>query len=45
MLAVIKGSRQEQPAREFATFINDPDGRQILRKYGLTLANEVPTQP
>ena len=45
MLAVIKGSNQEQAAREFATFINGPDGRQILRKYGLTLPNEVVPQP
>jgi molybdate transport system substrate-binding protein len=41
MLGVIKASKREQTAREFATFINAPDGRRILRKYGLTLPNEV----
>ena len=39
-LAVIKGSKQEQSAREFAAFIDSPQGRESMRKYGLTLPGE-----
>jgi molybdate transport system substrate-binding protein len=33
-LAVIKGTRNEEAAREFASFINGPQGQGILVKYG-----------
>lgn len=39
-LGVIKGSNQEQAARAFATFINSPQGREIMRKYGFTQPDE-----
>jgi len=39
-LAVIKGSRNDTAAREFAAFINGPLGRPIMRKYGFILPGE-----
>ena len=39
-LGVIKGARHEQAAREFATFINSPQGREIMRNFGFTLPGE-----
>lgn len=39
-LAVIKGTRHEREARQFAGFINGPTGRPIMRKYGFTLPGE-----
>jgi molybdate transport system substrate-binding protein len=33
-LAVIKGTKNEQAAREFASFVNGPQGQAILAKYG-----------
>jgi molybdate transport system substrate-binding protein len=39
-LAVIKGTRHEGEAREFAAFINGPIGRPVMRKYGFTLPGE-----
>ncbi len=33
-LAVIKGTRNEKLAREFAEFIKGPEGRAVLKKYG-----------
>lgn len=39
-LAVIKGTKHEQEARQFALFINSPPGRTIMRKYGFTLPGE-----
>jgi len=33
-LAVVKGSRQEKAAREFAAFILGPFGQPVLQKYG-----------
>jgi molybdate transport system substrate-binding protein len=39
-LGVIRGTSQEQAAREFATFINSTQGREIMRKYGFTLPSE-----
>jgi molybdate transport system substrate-binding protein len=39
-LAVIKGTRYEKEARQFAMFINGPTGRPIMRKYGFTLPGE-----
>ena len=41
-LAVIKGTKHEAAARAFATFVNGPQGRQIMRKYGLVLPGEEP---
>ncbi len=39
-LAVIKGTRHENEARRFASFINSPQGRPIMRKYGFILPGE-----
>jgi len=33
-LAVIKGTKNEQRAREFAAFVNGPEGQAILAKFG-----------
>lgn len=33
-LAVIKGTKNERVAREFASFVNGPHGQAILAKYG-----------
>lgn len=41
-LAVIKGTKHEQQARAFADFINGPQGRPVMRKYGFTLPGEAP---
>src|SRR6266480_2040429 len=38
--ALIKGTKNEKAAREFAVFINGPQGRLIMRKYGFTLPGE-----
>lgn len=43
-LAVIKGTRHEREARQFAAFVNGPQGRPIMRKYGFLLPGEEPTQ-
>jgi len=43
-LAVIKGTRYEQEARRFAAFINGPEGRPIMRKYGFMLPGEEPVK-
>jgi molybdate transport system substrate-binding protein len=39
-LAVIKGTRNEAPARKFTAFINAPEGRRVMRKYGFVLPGE-----
>ena len=39
-LAVIRGTRHEAEARRFASFINSPPGRTIMRKYGFILPGE-----
>lgn len=39
-LAVIKSTKREQQARQFAAFINSPQGRPIMRKYGFILPGE-----
>jgi molybdate transport system substrate-binding protein len=39
MMAVVKKSRNETPAREFAKFINT-QGRPLMRKYGFILPGE-----
>jgi len=38
--ALIKGTKNEKAAREFAVFINGPQGRLIMRKYGFALPGE-----
>ena len=38
--ALIKGTKNEKAAREFAEFINGPQGRTIMRKYGFYLPGE-----
>jgi molybdate transport system substrate-binding protein len=39
-LAVIKGAKSEAAARKFAAFINAPEGRRVMRKYGFALPGE-----
>jgi molybdate transport system substrate-binding protein len=39
-LAIMKGSRREQQARQFIAFINGEQGRPIMRKYGFVLPGE-----
>lgn len=41
-LAVIKGTQYEQQTRQFADFINGPEGRPIMRRYGFILPGEKP---
>ena len=41
-LGVVKSSAHEAEARAFATFINGPVGRPIMRKYGFVLPGETP---
>ena len=40
VLGVIKGARNEPGARKFAAFINGPEGRVVMRKYGFVLPGE-----
>jgi molybdate transport system substrate-binding protein len=42
-LAVVKGTRHEQEARQFAAFLVGPEGRPIMRKYGFALPGEEST--
>jgi molybdate transport system substrate-binding protein len=39
-MAVIKNSQRESQARQFAGFINGPQGRVVMRKYGFILPGE-----
>jgi molybdate transport system substrate-binding protein len=39
-LAVIRGAKNEAAARKFAVFINAPEGRQVMRRYGFVLPGE-----
>jgi molybdate transport system substrate-binding protein len=39
-LAVIKGAKNEAAARKFAAFINGPEGRRVMRRYGFALPGE-----
>jgi len=39
-LAVIKSTRHEAEARQFAAFVNGPVGRPIMRRYGFVLPGE-----
>jgi len=43
-LAVIKSTKHEQQARQFAAFINSTHGRVIMRKYGFELPGATPIQ-
>jgi molybdate transport system substrate-binding protein len=43
-LAVIKGAPHEAAARAFAAFVNGPQGRPIMPKYGFVLPGEEPVQ-
>jgi molybdate transport system substrate-binding protein len=43
-LAVIKSTKHEKEAKEFANFINSPQGRPIMRKFGFILPGEEPLQ-
>jgi molybdate transport system substrate-binding protein len=43
-LAVIKGTKNEKAAREFAQFVMGPQGRAIMGKYGFTLPGEAPSK-
>jgi molybdate transport system substrate-binding protein len=43
-LAVVNGTPHEAAARAFAAFVNGPQGRPIMRKYGFILPGEEPIQ-
>lgn len=43
-LAVIGGTKHEADARRFASFVNSPQGRPIMRKYGFILPGEEPVK-
>ncbi|MCM3870659.1 MAG: molybdate ABC transporter substrate-binding protein [Pyrinomonadaceae bacterium] len=43
-LAVPRGTRHEAEARRFASFINSPQGRPIMRSYGFILPGEEPVK-
>ena len=38
-LAIVKSTKKEQAARAFATFLNSPQGRAVMQKYGFTFPN------
>lgn len=40
-LAVVKASSQPDAARAFAAFINGPEGRPIMQRYGFVLPGEI----
>jgi molybdate transport system substrate-binding protein len=39
-LAVIKGTPREAAARAFVAFVNSPEGREIMKRYGFALPGE-----
>jgi molybdate transport system substrate-binding protein len=41
-LAVVRATRHEKQARDFAAFINGPRGRPVMRKYGFLITGEEP---
>ncbi len=41
-LAVVRGTKLERQARQFASFVSGPEGRPIMRKYGFVLPGEEP---
>ena len=43
-LGVIRGAKHEQEARRFAAFVNSPQGRESMRKYGFVLPGEGPVK-
>lgn len=43
-LAVIKGTQHEAASRAFAAFVNGPQGRPVMRKYGFILPGEEPVE-
>jgi molybdate transport system substrate-binding protein len=43
-LAVIKTTQHEKEARDFAAFINSPQGRPVMKKYGFLLPGEEPAR-
>jgi molybdate transport system substrate-binding protein len=43
-LAVIKKTQHVEEARHFATYINGPQGREVMRKYGFILPGEEPVR-
>lgn len=40
-MAVLAATGQEQAARKFVEYVNSPEGRKIMKKYGLLLPGEV----
>lgn len=40
-MAVIARTKQEQLARKFIEYVNSPEGRKIMKKYGFVLPGEV----
>ncbi|MGI8783937.1 MAG: molybdate ABC transporter substrate-binding protein [Acidobacteriota bacterium] len=40
VLAIIQGTKMEAEARSFATFVNGPEGRAVMRRYGFVLFGE-----
>ncbi len=43
-LAIVKGTQYEEAGRAFAAYVNGPEGRPIMRKYGFILPGEEPTR-
>jgi molybdate transport system substrate-binding protein len=43
-LAVIRGTPHEAQARQFAAFVDGPQGRGIMQKYGFILSGEAPVK-
>lgn len=41
MAAAIAGTQREQEARQFIAFVNSPEGRAIMKKYGFILPREI----
>jgi molybdate transport system substrate-binding protein len=41
-LAVVASTKHEAEARQFATFVNSPVGREVMRRYGFVLPTEEP---
>lgn len=44
-LAVVASSRRQEEARRFAAFVNSPEGREVMRRYGFILPGEEVTPP
>ncbi len=39
-MAILKRTKQEEVARQFVAFVNGPEGRSIMKKYGFVLPGE-----